>query len=89
MNAHEISQANSKKLDRVILALEGTEDSPGISGRLAKVERILFGKDESGGLVQQHIMLWRAHVWILCSLSGLIGAGLTEMVRRWISKGHP
>lgn len=89
MSPHEISQANSKKLDRVILAVEGTEDYPGINGRLAKVERILFGKDDTGGVIQQHMILWRAHVWILCSLSALIGAGLTELVRRWVAKGHP
>jgi hypothetical protein len=87
MSTNDFSRDNSKKLDRLILAIEGTEDYPGINGRLSKLETILFGKDGGGGLIQQHMILWRVHVWILCTLSALIGTGLTVLVQRYLH--HP
>ena len=88
MSEHDISRLNSQKLDRVLLAVEGTPDYPGINMRLAIVEKVLFGKEGAGGLVQQHVILWRIHVWILCTLSGLLGTALTLLVQRFL-KAHP
>lgn len=87
MNDRDVSRDNSKKLDRLLLAIEGTEDYPGLAKRLALVEHLLFGKDGQGGLIQQHTILWRIHVWILCTLSGLVGTGLTILVQRYLK--HP
>ena len=88
MSEKDISHVNSQKLDRIILAVEGTEDFPGLSGRLAATESILYGEKGKLGLVQQHAILWRIHVWILCTLSGLLGTALTLLVQRFL-KAHP
>lgn len=70
----EVSQQNAVKLDRLVQLLEGDgENAPGIVGRLGMVERILFGKDGAGGIVQEHKVMWRIHVWLLCTGSAAVG----------------
>lgn len=33
----------------------------------------LYGKDGDFGIVHQVKVMWRAHVWVLCTLSGALG----------------
>ena len=77
MNMEEalrISQANSQKLDRITQLLEGDgADAPGLVGRIGTMENVLFGKNKRGGIVGQHDIMWRIHVWLLCGLSGAGG----------------
>lgn len=66
-----ISQANSTKLDRLIQLIE--EPGTGIISRLSLVE-IQQNGDESGfGLKTKVDIMWRIHVWLLCSGSALLG----------------
>jgi len=88
MSEKDISHVNSEKLDRIILAVEGTKDFPGISGRLAATELILYGEKGKLGLVQQHAILWRAHTWILMVLSAGASTIATLLIERFV-KGHP
>lgn len=71
---------NSRKLDLLITLMEGREDAPGVLAKLALHEEVLFGKRGNNGLVNKVNFMWRAHVWISCMLSGLIGFLLREVM---------
>lgn len=74
LTALEISRENSRKLDHLVQLVEGNgEDSPGAIGRISILERIVFGKENHGGILQQHVIMWRIHVWLLCTASGCLG----------------
>jgi hypothetical protein len=74
METHAVSEQNSHKLDRIVQLLEGDgKDAPGLVNRLGTLESILYGKDKAGGLVQEHRIMWRVHVWLLCSASASLG----------------
>lgn len=84
------SESNAQKLtlldgkvQRILVIIEGTgEDAPGLMARLSLVERVLFGKEnQDQGLVYKVGVLWRVHVWILCSLSAALGFALRELIR--------
>lgn len=84
--AEAISEQNAAKLDvltlqvaRVVQAVEG---DVGLSSRLHTIERVLFGEDGVGGLVQEHKLLWKAHVWLLCTLSAGCGGGFTLLIQK-------
>ena len=63
-----------KKLDRVLMLLEGAgEDAPGLLHKVNTHSELLLGKDGSRGVVQKVDLMWRAHIWILCTLSGGLG----------------
>lgn len=81
-SALDISKHNSGKLDRLIQLIEGTgaHDS-GLIGKLDKHELVLFGDMEKPGIVTKVNFMWRLHVWLLCTASGLGGAVFT-----WIFK---
>lgn len=44
-----------------------------IQDRVKHHEETLFGKDGELGIVHQVKVMWRAHVWVLCTLSGALG----------------
>lgn len=48
----------------------------------AKVERTLFGNGEMGDHLKVTIM-WRIHVWVLCSLSAGAGIIFTILVQKF------
>lgn len=71
-----------RSIEHIKMLLEGTGvDSPGIVQRVALIERVMFGKEQQEGIVYQVKLLWRMHVWVLCTLSGLAGFALRELVR--------
>jgi len=67
------SDDNSKKLDQILMLLRGEDGAPGLIQRQAAIEELLQPRDGSNGLVSKVNMMWRAHIWILCTLSGAIG----------------
>lgn len=80
-NAEKLTRLE-KSVGRVIHILEGEgESAPGLMARLLIVERALWGKNNQDGIVQKVGILWRMHVWVLCTLSGLAGFALREIVR--------
>jgi hypothetical protein len=81
--AHEsTSEENSRKLDRILNWIEGDANTPGFNQRIRLLETILFGKEGQRGMVQEHLIMWRIHVWILCTLSGLLGMIMTLLVQK-------
>lgn len=56
-------------------------DAPGLVSRVALIERVMFGKEQQEGMVYKVNILWRMHLWVLCTLSGLAGFALREAVR--------
>ncbi len=76
------SQSNSHKLDQLIMLLEGREDAPGVLAKIALHEEVLFGRRGSNGLVNKVNFMWRAHVWITCTMSALVGFLFREMLSR-------
>jgi hypothetical protein len=68
-----LSFDNSKKLDQLILLIQGETDAPGILARIALIEAVLFGRHGKDGLVTKVNFMWRAHIWILCAISGVFG----------------
>lgn len=67
------SQSNAIKLDRIIQLIEGETDAPGILARIALIEAVLFGRHGKDGIVTKVNFMWKAHVWVLCSVSALLG----------------
>lgn len=75
----------SNKLDRVVQLLEGDgKDAPGVLSRLSVIERVLFGKEGTGGLLVEHRVMWRAHVWALCTLSAGAGSAVTLIIKHFV-----
>lgn len=78
---YEWSEKNSKKLDRILFLIEGDgADSPGLSGRVRAMEKTLFGDGSDKAITTKVNIMWRAHVWLLCSIS----AGLAIMGEKLI-----
>ena len=74
MQDHRISVENSSKLDRVIQLLEGDgPDAPGLKSKVATHDSILMGERGNNGLVQRVNIMWKVHIWLLCTLSGIVG----------------
>ena len=65
-----------RKLDRVLQLLEGEKDAPGVIGRLAHVESMLYGSSSMMGIGTKVSILWRVHIWLLCTLSAAAGFAL-------------
>jgi hypothetical protein len=81
----DTSEANSRKLDRLLLLMEGDGQSLiGFGERLTLVEHTLFGKDGQKGLVQEHTIMWRAHVWLFGLFCTLSGSLLTLIIQKVI-----
>lgn len=78
------SETNSRKLDRILLLIEGDGvNTPGLSGRVKTLEKTLYGDDETAGISTKVTVMWRAHVWLLCTLSGaaaLLGRELIKYI---------
>jgi hypothetical protein len=56
-----------------------------IATEMERYDELLFGKGGSLGLAQQVKVMWRIHVWILCTLSAIAGSILTAFAMRWIT----
>jgi hypothetical protein len=83
LNPDELD-SNSKKLDHIVHLLEGSKDAPGLLHKVEQIRAELYGNGTMG-LIQKVTIMWRAHVWILCGLSGVVGSFVTAMVK-WIVK---
>jgi len=79
-NAVEISRDNSEKLNEIIRLLNGGgPDVPGLIQRVAVIERVLFGKENSGGLVATVAQMARWRAWLLSTLSAGVGGVLVAL----------
>lgn len=84
MSTEEVSLSNAKKLDRIVYLLEGDGvDSPGLVHRVATMDEMIMGRHGRGGLAHKVDVMWRAHVWVLCTLSGLAGFVLKATVEKY------
>ena len=45
-------------------------------------DKVLFGREGEPGLAHKVGFMWRIHVWILCTLSGLVGALLVSIAHK-------
>ncbi len=80
--SQDASIMNSKKLDRITQLLEGDgEDAPGLLARVRNIEVLLLGKDGTDGMVHKLTVVWRIHVWLLCTMSAGVGFGIREAIR--------
>jgi hypothetical protein len=85
MQTSDTSEANSRKLDRILLMMEGDGSSIiGFGERMTTVESTLYGKDGQRGLVQEHTILWRAHMWVFGVICAALGSGFTLLVQKVI-----
>ena len=46
------------------------------------LKRILRGDADKLGLLAEHRIMWRVHVWALCTLSGGLGITATLVIQR-------
>lgn len=46
-------------------------------------DAILFGRNGEPGIAHKVQFMWRAHVWIMCGLSGCMGYSLHWVVTKW------
>lgn len=77
----DISEENSKKLDLVITLLRGEPGAPGLLARQSLDEETLYGTKGNIGLVNKVNIMWRIHVWVLCTMSALAGYSLNNIVQ--------
>ena len=54
-------------------------NTPGLTARVNEYWKILNGNGNLG-LIQKVSIMWRAHVWVMCTLSGIIG----YLVKAWV-----
>jgi hypothetical protein len=52
--------------------------------RTATLFELLQGEHGQLGLLQKVEIMWRMHVWVLCSISAGLGGALTLMVRHFM-----
>ena len=71
-----------QKVDRVIQLLEGEPDAPGVIGRLARVEQLLFGDARALGMHTKVTLIWRGWIWLLCTMSAAAGYWLKTVVEQ-------
>ena len=65
------------KLDRVLERLDQ------MAGQVAQHEKALYGEDGEFGLVHQMRVMWRAHIWVLCTASAAAGSVGTAAIM-WV-----
>lgn len=51
------------------------------NARLERLEKKVFGNGELG-IAQQNNIMWRVHVWMLCTLSAGLGAIATVILHK-------
>lgn len=51
---------------------------------IGEIKTLIFGEGEALGLVAEHKIMWRVHVWLLCLFSGICGTALTLAVQHYI-----
>ena len=84
----ETSIENGKKLDRIMIFLEGAgEDAPGLLHNVAKHSSALYGSNGQDGLISRVAIMWRVHVWVLCSVSAGFGFMLKTVIESLMK--HP
>lgn len=78
----EISRSNSEKLDRLLT--EFAELKSIVKGH----HTLLHGRDAELGLAHMVRVMWRGHVWLLCTLSAAIGVIGTLTIEKFFGV-HP
>lgn len=62
--------------------LHGTDDEDGALARVQQLRDDFYGTRETMGAKTKLDILWRGHIWLLCTLSAGAGSGLTFVVER-------
>lgn len=77
---HDMHLTLDQKVDRILQVIEGEgDDQPGVIGQLAEIRRDFYGVKNELGVKAKMAIVWRVHVWLLCSASALIGIGLDTL----------
>lgn len=63
--------------------LHGQSERPGLLSQVNKHEALLFGEDGDMGDHHRVSVMWRVHVWILCTISAALG-GILTLGARWV-----
>jgi hypothetical protein len=71
-----------QKVDRILILLEGEgPDSPGLFSRVTKIEAVLYGEGQVIGLRTKTLIMWRCYIWLLCTMSAIIGGAATMILK--------
>lgn len=81
MSKGAVNESNIQELQAAVFGCEDTQQD-GLNTRVKEIEVELNGNGEMG-LKQKVSVMWRAHVWILCTLSGLVGSALTLIITKY------
>ena len=68
--------------DAEIEALRVTQER--LVDSVRELTKILQGEGENLGIIAQHRIMWRFHVWLLCSLSAGLGAIATILLKHYL-----
>ncbi len=87
---HHLEQ-NSDKLESIIRKVDEIADVVGrhemvmqqIMEGAKRREKLLYGEGTEFGVAQKVQVMWRAWIWILCTLSGFLGFILHSLISRW------
>ena len=77
LSSLEISLENGRKLDLLLDRFNNVAED------VARHEKLLYGENGQFGLAQQMRVVWRVWTWILCTLSAILGSGLTALILKW------
>lgn len=72
-----------QKLDSVLAILRGEEDRPGLMHQVNRHEAAIYGTEGDMGDHHRVAVMWRIHVWLLCSCSAALG-GMLTLGARWV-----
>lgn len=84
-----MDQEISNKLSELVRRVAGIEqllrgdgaEAPGFMARVAMLERTVFGQENKQGLLFKVNLMWRGHVWVLCTMSAGVGFAAREVVK--------
>ena len=65
-------QAPENRLAKIESILHGN-GSEGLLSRTKRIEDLLEGDGKAFGMATKVAILWRGHLWVLCTASGLLG----------------
>lgn len=65
--------------------LIGLDDRPGLLHDVKDLKQVIYGNGVAG-LVHKVNIIWRAHVWLLCTASGFAGSIITLIAYRAVAE---
>jgi len=64
-------------------------DEEALKQEVKRLSEAVFGDGKKLGMSQQHLIIWRFHVYLLCICSGAVGVAISIVVHRALKVLNP